>query len=63
MSKLRPGNDSVVADMKSFDFTDKEWIKNRRAVRADEPMAIYEVSLSSFEADEEIGRASCRERV
>ena len=52
MSKLRPGNDSVVADMKSFDFTDKEWIKNRRAVRADEPMAIYEVSLSSFEADE-----------
>lgn len=53
MSKLRPGNDSVVADMKSFDFTDKEWIKNRRAVRADEPMAIYEVSLSSFESDED----------
>lgn len=53
MSKLRPENDSVVYDMKSFDFTDKEWIKKRKAVRTDEPMAIYEVNLASLESDEE----------
>ena len=50
---LRPDTASVVADMKAFDFTDKEWVKKRKAVKANEPMAIYEVNLSSFGCDEE----------
>ncbi|MDO4189575.1 MAG: hypothetical protein Q4D29_11360 [Lachnospiraceae bacterium] len=52
-AKLRPDTASVVADIKTFDFTDKEWMKNRAAVKSDEPMVIYEVNLSSFTADEE----------
>lgn len=52
-SKLRPENDSVVADMKSFDFTDKEWIKNRKAVKGNKPMAVYEVNLAHFCNDDD----------
>lgn len=52
-AQLRPDNASIVADMKTFDFTDKEWVKNRKAVKADKPMAIYEVNLASFCNDDE----------
>lgn len=52
-AQLRPDTASVVADMKSFDFTDKEWVKNRKAVKTDGPMAIYEVNLASFSCDDE----------
>lgn len=52
-AQLRPDTASIVADMKSFDFNDKEWVKNRKAVKSDKPMAIYEVNLSSFTCDEE----------
>lgn len=52
-AKLRPDNDSVVANINEFDFTDKEWIKNRKAVKSDKPMAIYEVNLASFSSDED----------
>ena len=50
---LRPDTASVVTDLKRFGFTDKEWIKNRKAVKTDKPMAIYEVNLASFISDEE----------
>lgn len=52
-AQLRPDNASVVADMKSFDFTDKTWVKNRRTVKSDRPMAIYEVNLSTFMCEDE----------
>ena len=52
-AELRPDTASVVADLSAFDFTDKEWVKKRTSVNSDKPMAIYEVNLASFTADEE----------
>ncbi len=51
-SKLRPDNDSVVANLKEFKFTDDEWVKNRSSDNSDKPMAIYEVNLASFRSED-----------
>ena len=52
-AQLRPDSASIVARTNDFDFNDKQWIKNRKAVKSDKPMAIYEVNLSSFSSDDE----------
>jgi len=52
-AELRPNTASVVVKDKDFDFTDKEWMKNRKAIKADKPMAIYEIDFSSFGSDDE----------
>lgn len=51
-SQLRPDTASIVSDIYSYKFDDKSWIENRKQVRADKPMAIYEVNLSTFKADD-----------
>ncbi len=52
-AKLRPETASIVTNLKTFNFTDKEWVKNRRAIKADKPMAIYEVNLSTFSSKDD----------
>ena len=51
-SELRPNNASVVADIRTYPWTDKKWIAKRRKETRDtlrrEPMAIYEVHPGSW---------------
>lgn len=51
-SEFRPNNASVVADLRWFEWTDEEWIKNRSQIkRVDwqkKPVSIYEVHLGSW---------------
>ena len=47
-AQLRPETASVVSNIKNYKFADDEWISTRKQVRADKPMAIYEVNLSTF---------------
>lgn len=52
LSELRPGNGSVVADLRYFHWTDKNWMtKRRKRTRENnlrEPMSIYEMHLGSW---------------
>ncbi len=48
-SELRPNTASVVWDLNEFQWTDKEWMKNRvKKESKNEPMSIYEVHLGSW---------------
>ncbi len=51
-SELRPGNDSVIADLDGYEWTDGEYMINRtRNNTHSSPMAIYEVHLGSWKKD------------
>lgn len=56
-AELRPNNASVVADISSYEWSDKEWIKRRQEKnRLDcrrEPMSIYEMHLGSWKKKED----------
>lgn len=45
--EMRPGNSSVIRDLKGFKFTDSTWMK-KRTKRLEEPMNIYELHLGSW---------------
>ncbi len=56
-SELRPDTASIVADLSDFTWTDEKWLAKRPSLqRKDQPLAIYEVDLSTFarRSDEEI---------
>lgn len=52
-AQLRPGNASIITNIKSFSWGDKEWIK-KRALKdmTKEPVSIYEVHLGSWKKHE-----------
>lgn len=45
--EMRPGNCSIIRELKSFKFSDSSWMK-KRTKRFDEPMNIYELHLGSW---------------
>ena len=48
-AELRPNTASIVADLRNFDWTDKEWIAERKKRDTKkEPVAIYEMHLGSW---------------
>ncbi|MCR5624459.1 MAG: 1,4-alpha-glucan branching protein GlgB [Lachnospiraceae bacterium] len=51
-AEMRPNNASVVADLTGFEWTDDEWIENRRketrVTMIKKPMTIYECHLGSW---------------
>ncbi len=53
-SELRPGTASVVADMRSFDWTDEAYLAERKCadIKA-KPMTVYEVHLGSWRKPED----------
>ena len=52
-SELRPGTASVIFDVSRFEWTDSEWMEERRLrVAKDYPMNIYEVHLGSWRKKE-----------
>ena len=50
-SQLRPDTASVVADRRSFDWTDQAWRKAHQEKKTESPMAIYEVHPGSWKKD------------
>src|SRR5690242_3158120 len=68
-AELRPRTASIVADISQYQWSDGEWMRERgKHQQLDAPISIYEVHLGSWKHvperhSEEIGRASCRERV
>lgn len=60
-SELRPSNASIVFDIDSYSFTDDAWIDSRKQIRADKPMAIYEINLNTFKTDDIDGFINYRE--
>lgn len=52
--ELRPNNASVVADISKFNWTDKQWIKDRKKTQdPDSPISVYELYLGSFARSED----------
>lgn len=48
-AELRPGNASVVYDIKNFKWHDTKWLRGRsRKQRIDAPISVYELYLGSF---------------
>lgn len=45
--EMRPGNCSIIRDLKNYKFTDRAWMK-KRSKCFDEPMNIYELHLGSW---------------
>ena len=45
--ELRPNTASIIRDLREYEFTDEEWIKNRSDCK-DKPLNIYEVHLGSW---------------
>ena len=60
-----PRTASIVTDLDAYRWADHEWMEaQRRHNPLERPLTIYEVHLGSWlRVPEEIGRASCRERV
>lgn len=59
-AQMRPDTASVIADITSFPWEDKEWIQNRKEKQSEKaPMSVYELYLGSFarhaEGDSEDG--------
>lgn len=53
-AELRPNNASVIADLRSFKWTDAAWMKERKAKDFKKnPMAVYEMHLGSWRKPEE----------
>ncbi|MCI7812272.1 MAG: 1,4-alpha-glucan branching protein GlgB [Lachnospiraceae bacterium] len=53
-AELRPNTASIVADLRHFDWTDKEWIAEReKRDTKTEPMFIYELHLGSWKKPED----------
>ncbi len=53
-SELRPNTASVVTDLSDFQWSDEEWLKDRKAnVYADRPVWMYEVHLGSWRKPED----------
>lgn len=53
-AELRPNNASVVADLRSFKWTDAAWMKNRKSAdMKKKPMAVYEMHLGSWRKPED----------
>lgn len=53
-AELRPNNASVVADISSFKWHDKKWIRGRKAKQSiDAPISVYELYLGSFARGED----------
>ena len=50
--ELRPNSASVIRDMKSYSFSDEEWMNSRSDCRQ-KPLNIYEVHLGSFKKPED----------
>lgn len=57
-AQLRPETASVVTDLSGFQWTDENWIEERKKYTPDEkPMSVYELYLGSFaKPDEKDGR-------
>lgn len=52
-SELRPRTASVVWDNNSYEWSDTEWMKNRRGFKwAESPINVYEVHLGSWRRDD-----------
>jgi len=47
-AQKRPDTASMVSNISSYSFDDEKWMSTRKQIRADKPMAIYELNLSSF---------------
>ena len=51
-AELRPNNASVVTDIRHYEWTDKEWMENRKKETREtlrrKPMSIYEVHIGSW---------------
>lgn len=48
-AEVAPRTASIVTDMQSFHWTDREWMQERKKTRGyDKPMSIYEVHLGSW---------------
>ena len=47
-SELRPNTASIVADVYSYPWTDRDWQASRRNKTLDQPMHIYELHLGSW---------------
>lgn len=53
-AELRPNTASIVTDLSKFEWTDQDWMEQRRkASTKDEPMAVYEVHLGSWKKPED----------
>ena len=50
--ELRPNSASVIRDMKSYSFSDEEWMNSRSDCRQ-KPLNIYEVHMGSFKKPED----------
>ena len=50
--ELRPNSASVIRDMKSYSFSDEEWMNSRSDCRQ-KPLNIYEVHIGSFKKPED----------
>lgn len=46
--ELRPRNCSIVSDIDRFEWTDREWIEQRRQKDLNRPMNIYEMHIGSW---------------
>lgn len=53
-AELRPANASVVADLTSYQWKDKTWMKGRKKIhQQDQPMFVYEMHLGSWKKPED----------
>ncbi len=56
-AELRPNTASIVTDLRNFNWTDKEWIAERKKRDTKkEPMSIYEMHLGSWRKPAQEGR-------
>jgi 1,4-alpha-glucan branching enzyme len=51
-SEMRPKTASVVADVDSFEWSDKAWLEKRKAQSLNRPINIYELHLGSWKRSE-----------
>ncbi|NLC84311.1 MAG: 1,4-alpha-glucan branching enzyme, partial [Ruminococcaceae bacterium] len=59
-SEIRPGTASVLYEAEDFNWTDADWLEQRRKVKAN-PLNIYEVHLGSWRRHEDGGFMNYRE--
>ena len=53
-AELRPNTASIVTDLSKFEWSDQNWMENRKKRNEDhEPMAVYEVHLGSWRKPED----------